>query len=104
MPTWPIPAIKELLEPTLNHMGYDLYALEQSGSGGRTLRVSIDHAEPITIEACERVSRIVGPILQTSRIIDGLYDLADSSPGADRPLLAQRDSERINRRRPKVHS
>jgi len=49
MPTWPIPSIKELLEPTLNHMGYELYSLDQSGHSGRTLRISIDHAEPITI-------------------------------------------------------
>ncbi len=102
MPTWPIPSIKELLEPTLNHMGYDLYALEQSGSGGRTLRVSIDHAEPITIEDCERVSRIVGPILENSRIIDGPYDLEVSSPGAERPLRAHGEYERFNGKRVNV--
>ena len=49
MPTWPISSIKELIEPTLKHMGYELYSLEQSGQSGRTLRISIDHAEPITI-------------------------------------------------------
>src|SRR5712692_2302587 len=38
MPTWPITSIRELLEPTLNHMGYELYALEQSGHSGRPLR------------------------------------------------------------------
>src|SRR6266403_180376 len=56
MPTWPISSIRELLEPTLNHMGFELYALEQSGAGGRTLRISIDHSEPITIADCERVN------------------------------------------------
>ena len=65
MPTWPISSIKELLEPTLNHMGYELYSLDQSGQSGRTLRISIDHAEPITIEDCERVSRVAGAFCET---------------------------------------
>jgi len=60
MPTWPISSIKDLLEPTLNHMGYELYSLDQSGQSGRTLRISIDHNQPITIEDCERVSRVAG--------------------------------------------
>src|SRR5207244_12560313 len=67
MPTWPISSIKELLQPTLNHMGYELYALDQSGHSGRTLRISIDRSEPITIEDCERVSRVVGPLLDHAR-------------------------------------
>src|SRR5256712_8593625 len=96
MPTWPITSIRELLEPTLNHMGYELYALEQSGQSGRTLRVSIDHAEPIKIEDCERVSRVAGPLLDNSRLIEGPYDLEVSSPGAERPLRAHAHYESFN--------
>ncbi len=99
MPTWPITSLKELLEPTLNHMGYELYSLDQSGSAGRTLRVSIDHAEPITIEDCERVSRVVGPLIDHSDLINGPYDLEVSSPGAERPLRNQQEYERFNGRR-----
>lgn len=99
MPTWPIPSIKELLEPTLNHMGYDLYSIDQSGQSGRTLRISIDHDEPITIEDCERVSRVAGPLLDRSNLIDGSYDLEVSSPGAERPLRNQHDYERFNGKR-----
>ena len=102
MPTWPIPTIKELLEPTLNHMGFELYALEQSGQSGRTLRISIDHADPITIEDCERVSRVAGPLIDHSRIIDGPYDLEVSSPGAERPLREKKDYERFHGRRVNV--
>jgi ribosome maturation factor RimP len=103
MPTWPIPSIRELLEPTLNHMGYELYALEQSGHSGRTLRISIDHAEPITIEDCERVSRVAGPLLDHSNLIDGAYDLEVSSPGAERPLRGRPDYDRFHGRRVNVH-
>ena len=99
MPIWPIASIRELLEPTLRHMGYELYALEQSGQSGRTLRVSIDRAEPITIDDCERVSRVVGPIIDNSRIIQGPYDLEVSSPGAERPLRGHGDYERFNGKR-----
>ena len=99
MPTWPITSLKELLEPTLNHMGYELYSLDQSGSAGRTLRVSIDHAEPITIEDCERVSRVAGPLIDHSELINGPYDLEVSSPGAERPLRNHQEYERFNGRR-----
>jgi len=99
MPTWPISSIKELLEPTLNHMGYELYSLDQSGQSGRTLRVSIDRAEPISIEDCERVSRVVGPLLDHANVIDGRYDLEVSSPGAERPLRTHHDYERFNGKR-----
>jgi ribosome maturation factor RimP len=99
MPTWPIASIKELLEPTLNHMGYELYALDQSGHSGRTLRISIDRSEPITIEDCERVSRVAGPLLDRANLIDGPYDLEVSSPGAERPLRNHHEYERFNGRR-----
>jgi ribosome maturation factor RimP len=99
MPTWPIASIKELLEPTLRHMGFELYTLEQSGHSGRTLRISIDHAETITIEDCERVSRVAGPLLDHSNLIEGPYDLEVSSPGAERPLRDHHEYERFNGKR-----
>jgi ribosome maturation factor RimP len=102
MPTWPIPSIRELLEPTLNHMGYELYSIDQSGHAGRTLRISIDHVEPITIEDCERVSRVAGPLLDHSDLIEGRYDLEVSSPGAERPLRSHQEYERFNGRRVNV--
>ncbi|HKW60448.1 MAG TPA: ribosome maturation factor RimP [Candidatus Dormibacteraeota bacterium] len=99
MPTWPISSIKELLEPTLNHMGFELYALDQSGQSGRTLRISIDHDDPITIDDCERVSRMAGPLLDHSNLIAGPYDLEVSSPGAERPLRGRKDYDRFNGKR-----
>lgn len=102
MPTWPIPSIRALLEPTVKHMGYDLYAVEQSGQSGRTLRVSIDRNEPITIDDCERVSKVVGPLLDNASLIPGPYDLEVSSPGAERPLRGKPDYERFNGKRVNV--
>ena len=102
MPTWPITSIRELLEPTIKHMGYELYSLDQSGHSGRTLRISIDRIEPITIEDCERVSRVAGPLIDHSNYIDGPYDLEVSSPGAERPLRDHGDYERFNGKRVNV--
>jgi len=102
MPTWPIPSIKALIEPTLAHMGYELYAVEQSGHAGRTLRVSIDRTQPITIEDCERVSRVIGPLVDHSELIAGSYDLEVSSPGAERPLHDRRDYVRFHGKRVNV--
>jgi ribosome maturation factor RimP len=80
-------------------MGYELYALDQSGQSGRTLRISIDRSEPITIEDCERVSRVAGPLLDHANIINGPYDLEVSSPGAERPLRERKDYDRFHGRR-----
>ena len=99
MPTWPIASIKELLEPTINHMGYELYSIDQSGQSGRTLRISIDHNDPITIEDCERVSRVAGPLLDHANLINGRYDLEVSSPGAERPLRGRNDYARFHGKR-----
>jgi ribosome maturation factor RimP len=99
MPTWPIASIKELLEPPLQHMGYELYSIDQSGQSGRTLRISIDHTEPITIEDCERVSKVAGPLLEHANLISGSYQLEVSSPGAERPLRSHNDYERFNGKR-----
>ena len=99
MPTWPIASIKELLEPTINHMGYELYSIDQSGQSGRTLRISIDHNDPITIEDCERVSRVAGPLLDHANLINGRYELEVSSPGAERPLRGRNDYARFNGKR-----
>jgi ribosome maturation factor RimP len=102
MPTWPIPSIRALLEPTLNHMGYELYAVEQTGQSGRTLRVSIDRAEAVTIDDCERASKVIGPLLDNAAMITGPYDLEVSSPGAERPLRRKEDYERFNGKRVNV--
>src|SRR5438094_8946703 len=102
MPTWPISSIKALLAPTLNHMGFERYALDQAGHSGRTLRISIDHSEPITIEDCERVSRVAGPLLDHSNLIEGPYDLEVSSPGAERALRSHEEYQRFNGKRVNV--
>jgi ribosome maturation factor RimP len=100
MPTWPIDDIRELLEPTLAHMGYSIYSLDQAGGGGRTLRIAIDKSEGfISLDDCERVSHVAGPLLDQADLIPDSYTLEVSSPGAERPLRSQSEYERFIGRR-----
>src|ERR1041385_8256849 len=96
MPTWPIAEIHELLESTLSHMGYSIYALERSGTGGRTLRIAIDKLDGfISIDDCERVSQVAGPLLDQAGLIPDSYTLEVSSPGAERALRDRMEYERF---------
>jgi|SRR5215471_5566756 len=103
MPTWPLTEIQELLEPTLSHMGYSIYALEQAGSGGKTLRIAIDKSAGfISLDDCERVSQVAGPLLDQADLIRDSYTLEVSSPGAERRLRDRAEYERFVGRRVNV--
>jgi len=96
MPTWPLGEIKQLLEPSLSHMGYSIFSLEQSGSGGRTLRIAIDKSDGfISLDDCERVSRVAAPLLDQAGLIRDSYMLEVSSPGAERQLRDRGEYERF---------
>jgi ribosome maturation factor RimP len=96
MPTWPIKEIQQLLEPTLVHMGYSIYKIEQSGGGGRTLLIAIDKPEGfISLADCERVSQVASPLLDKSDLIPHSYTLEVSSPGAERKLRDRGEYERF---------
>ena len=96
MPSWPITEITKLLEPSLAHMGYSVYAIEQAGQGGRTLRIAIDKPEGfISLDDCERVSQVAGPLLDQADLIPQSYTLEVSSPGAERQLRDRAEYERF---------
>ena len=102
MPAWPITQVRELLEPTLAHLGFEVYAVEQLGAGGRTLRISIDKPGGVTLDDCEKVSHLAGPILEQANLVDGPYTLEVSSPGAERPLRERWEYERFSGRKVNV--
>lgn len=102
MPTWPIAAIRELLEPTLVHMGFEVYGVEQTGSGGATLRLAIDKPEGVSVGDCQVVSDIVGPLLDQADLVPVSYVLEVSSPGAERPLSERKHYDRNVGRRVNV--
>ncbi|HSO94230.1 MAG TPA: ribosome maturation factor RimP [Candidatus Dormibacteraeota bacterium] len=79
--------VRDLIRPTLDFLGYELYDLALTGGGGHaTLRVQIDKPEGVTLDDCERVSRSLDALLDQADPLPARYDLEVSSPGAERPL------------------
>jgi ribosome maturation factor RimP len=76
-----------LIRPLVEGMGYELWELEYSPRRGHALvRLYIDSEEGISLEDCERVSRAVSDLLDTTDPVPGQYTLEVSSPGIERPL------------------
>jgi ribosome maturation factor RimP len=87
--------LREMLEPGIRALGFELVALEYSPEGGRNvLRVYIDHPDGITVDHCATVSRQVSAVLDVEDPIPEHYVLEVSSPGLDRPLVKREDFER----------
>ncbi len=79
--------ITELLEPTVERLGYELSDLEVNLAGKHgVLRLFIDKPDGIDLEDCEKVSLAVSALLDVEDPLPGQYDLEVSSPGFDRKL------------------
>lgn len=84
--------LADLIETTLNGMGYELVELERAPGG--LMRVYIDQPEAgIVIEDCEKVSRQLTHVLTVENI--DYERLEVSSPGLDRPLKKLADFVRF---------
>lgn len=79
--------VRELLTPTAETMGYELWDVEFVREGARRiLRITIDKPEGINIDDCEAFHRAIDPILDEADPIDSAYYLEVSSPGIERDL------------------
>lgn len=79
------------IERTVEGLGYELVDVERLAAG--LLRVTLDAAEGVKLEDCEKVSRQLSHLFAVE---DVDYDrLEVSSPGLDRPLKRARDFERF---------
>ncbi len=87
--------LETLLAPVIAAQGCELWSLEFSMQGRRSLlRIFIDSAAGITLEDCERVSRQVSAVLDVEDPITSAYTLEVSSPGLDRQLHKPEHFER----------
>jgi ribosome maturation factor RimP len=79
--------LRNLLEPAIERLGYELTDLEVK-LGGRSgvVRVFIDHPDGIALDDCEKVSLAVSALLDVEDPLPGHYNLEVSSPGVDRKL------------------
>ena len=79
--------LTELLEPVVNHLGFELWELEYSARrAGGFLRLYIDAAQGVGLDDCAEVSRAVSAVLDEQDPIPVEYTLEVSSPGMDRVL------------------
>lgn len=80
--------LTELLDASVNALGYELVGLEFIRAGEHsTLRVFIDHKNGINVDGCAEVSRQISAVMDVEDPITVAYHLEVSSPGLERPLF-----------------
>ena len=89
--------IRELIEPTLRDMGFELVRALVSGGQRPTLQIMVERGDyaPTTLEDCAEVSHAVSALLDVADLVPGAYRLEVTSPGLDRPLVRRADYERF---------
>ena len=95
--------LRDLVEPTVNRLGFDVVAVELLGSGtGRIVRLSIDKPGGVGADDCAEVTIHLGPVLDEADPIQGSYTLEVSSPGISRPVQRRDDFARFAGYRAKI--
>ena len=87
-------AVRELIEPTVSGLGYELVDVQRAANG--LLRVTVDTTTAtrgIGLEDCELISRQLTHLMAVEQI--DYERLEVSSPGLDRPLVGTRDFARF---------
>lgn len=79
----------ELLEPTINALGYELIDLDVRPGRNGLVRLFIDKEPAVSLDDCAYVSAQVGDLLDVEDPIPGDYTLEVSSPGFDRRLRTE---------------
>jgi ribosome maturation factor RimP len=87
-----ISRVKELVEPALSEMGFELIDVVYLSTAGRwVLRLYIDKDGGVTIDDCAMVSGEIGDLIDVKDVIRHDYTLEVSSPGLNRPLAREKD-------------
>ena len=92
--------VKTICEEKICHiiedMGYEVVEVEYAKkSDGMNLTFYIDCDKGVEIDDCEKVSKVIDPIIEELNPTDDQpYILSVSSPGIDRPLKSERDFKR----------
>ncbi len=80
---------KETLSNLLKDCGVNLYDTETLTEHDKKIyRIYITADEPITLEKCTKVTKIISPIIDLDPPVRGEYFLEVSSPGIDRKLTS----------------
>ena len=87
--------IAEMIEPSLEGMGYELVRVLMQGRQKPVLQIMAERKDGagMTVDDCADISRQISALLDVEDPIEGEYSLEVSSPGIDRPLTRPKDYE-----------
>lgn len=87
-------ALREKLEGKVEEVGFEILDLEFVQDGkDKVLRFYIYSPKGVTVDDCEKVSRILSPLLDEIDPISSPYLLEVSSPDLSRPIKTERELE-----------
>lgn len=87
--------IESIVEPLITQSGYEYVGTEINKIGAETeLIIYADKPGGLQLDDCEKISRLIDPVLDEHDPIEESYYLCVSSPGLDRPLKTERDYKR----------
>ena len=90
-------SVIELIEPGLLAKGIELVDVEFKKEGKNwVLRVFIDKQGGITLEDCQKISSLVGDLIEVEEVIEPTYTMEVSSPGLNRVLKKEKDFVRFS--------
>ena len=85
-------SVIELIEPGLLAKGLELVDVEFKKEGKNwVLRVFIDKEGGVTLEDCQKISRLAGDLIEVEEVIEPAYTMEVSSPGLNRVLKKEKD-------------
>lgn len=88
--------VMDLALPVVEEAGLELWDVEYILEGGqRYLRLYLDGPDGVDLEACERVSRAMDPILDEKDPVPDSYIFEVGSAGCERQLKRPSDFERF---------
>ncbi len=84
--------LEELLEPTVEAMGFELVRVRLTGAKRRVLQIMAERPDgTMDVEDCAELSRALSAVLDVEDPVEGEFVLEVSSPGIDRPLTRLKD-------------
>ena len=93
-------SVIELIEPGLLAKGIELVDVEFKKEGKNwVLRVFIDKEGGVTLEDCQKISRLTGDLIEVEEIIEPAYTMEVSSPGLNRVLKKEKDFIRFSEKK-----
>ena len=88
--------VQALVEPVLARQSAELVECTMRQEGRQfVLRFLVDTPKGITLAQCASLNRQIGTALEEAHLFEYPYLLEVASPGLDRPLVTQRDFERV---------